>query len=115
MKKLSLAVGFVVAIVLGTASSANAGHSDHSRYHDDLNHRAFHRELYHRDAHRYPMTWRQHGRLHDALEHDAYHDSLEHRRYHRGYRHYPSYRGGYYSRGGGFSIHGPRYGFSIRF
>lgn len=62
--------GLVAAGTLAIAapSITEADEWHHRRYHDDLEHRDYHRELAHREAHRYPMTWRQHGRLHDKLD-----------------------------------------------
>lgn len=110
---LSVAAG---ALTLGGltlfAAPAKAQGPYHDRYHDRLEHRDYHRYLYHRDAHRYPMTWWQHGRLHDELNHDRYHDRLEHRQFHRQYDYYSPYQGYYpqYS-GYGFGYQGPNFSF----
>ena len=119
MRRFSLMlIAFCAMASFGTQAMAADGdfyrgaRANHDAHHDDLDHRDYHRSLAHRDAHRYPMTGRQHGRLHDNLEHDAYHDQLEHQRAHRNraYSPYPrygyrSYNGsGYYGRGFSFQF-----------
>ena len=103
---LSVAAGALTlgGLTLFTAS-AKAQDPYHDRYHDQLEHRDFHRDLDHRDAHRYPMTWRQHERLHDELDHEAYHDRLEHRQFHRRYDYYYApYQGYYYPQNSGYGF-----------
>lgn len=91
MKWLALALVAVGGLVLSGAETAEAGHRDHDRLHNTLEHRSFHRYQTHQNGHRYRLTYRQHNGLHDALEHDSYHDRLQHRSVHRSYQ--PTYRG----------------------
>ena len=111
---LPLAAGVLaVGGLAGLPSRATAQDPGHDRFHDQLDHNRFHRQLDHRDAHRYPMTWGQHGQLHDQLGHDRFHDRLDHNQFHRDnyspYQGYSGYGGAYQSPFQGYGV--PAYGY----
>ena len=107
MKRLALTIAVLAALACTdtTASASDFSrlfwgnrhhvrHNNHVRHHDDLYHRSYHRQQTHRDVHRYPITYRQHGRLHDSLNHEGFHDSLEHSSAHGSHAYTPHYRFG---------------------
>ncbi len=65
MRRIALTLAAVGALALLGTGTAQAGHRDHGRLHDDLEHRDVHRYQYHRNANRNPTTYRKHHRLHD--------------------------------------------------
>jgi len=77
-------------------------YSPHRQYHNDLQYRKYQRQAHSDYAHQFPMTPKQHQRLHDELDHEEYHDQLEHKEFHR---RYDAPYGGYH-RHSGHDYHG---------
>ena len=56
----------------------HAARQAHAQHHVDLQAREIERAIVHQAAHQQPLTYRQHGRLHNALDRAAYEDLVEH-------------------------------------
>ncbi|MEO8495911.1 MAG: hypothetical protein ABI614_12625 [Planctomycetota bacterium] len=143
MKRIALCFAVVAAVTASTNSvhasdlteivrvlfNANhrpngyAAQQAHFQHHADLQGREIEREYVHQAAHQQPLTYGQHGQLHNALDQAAYQDVAEHDVAHatrayapRGYSNRAFVPGGYqapYNQGYGGGL--PGYGNGAQF